>query len=75
MDRSPPEFVTGFFSGLASTHDDCVAALLQTLTISETALKKLSGELEIRFNQLAGMTASSKCNSYADPYSLSQMWE
>ena len=43
MDRSPPDFVTGFYSGLASTHPDCVTALMQTLTIDEGALKKLAG--------------------------------
>lgn len=44
MDRSPPDFATGFYSGLGSNHGDCVVALLQTLNIDEAALKKLSGK-------------------------------
>lgn len=43
MDRSPPDFVTGFYTGLASTHPDCVTALMQTLAVDDVALKKLAG--------------------------------
>ena len=45
MDRSPVEFTTGFYSGLASHHADIIPAFLACLMEDPATMKRLQGQI------------------------------
>ncbi|XP_071789839.1 serine/threonine-protein kinase 36-like isoform X1 [Asterias amurensis] len=64
MDRSPVEFTTGFYGGLASHHADIIPAFLACLMEDPATMKRLQGslsdsqsdEVAARWEELCGMT-------------------
>ncbi|XP_041457057.1 serine/threonine-protein kinase 36-like [Lytechinus variegatus] len=60
MDRAQEEFVTGYYAGLATTHQQVITALLKTLQQDDTLIKKVTSGPEgeafgERWEQMCGV--------------------